>query len=171
MVQVADAAAAGDGFVEHGAAVHLFHVLAEVADGELLGDGDFAFVGRFLADDHAEEGGLAGAVGADQADLFARVELERGVDEDELFAVLLVDVGEGNHENWEKRIEFGPKFQGASQDRYLPPCYDGGSATQRARGGRNQIIARLVMTCGLEKYFIPALTNCRRPCHRRIEGH
>ena len=36
MMEVADAAAAGYGFVEHGAAAHLFHVLAEVADGELL---------------------------------------------------------------------------------------------------------------------------------------
>ena len=97
VMQVADAAAAGDGFVEHGAALHLFDVLAEVADGELLRDGDLAFVGVFFADDHAEEGGLAGAVGADQADLFAGVELEGGVDEDELLAVLLIDVGKRNH--------------------------------------------------------------------------
>ena len=54
VVQVADTAAAGDGFVEHGAALHLFDVLAEVADGEFFGDGDFAFVGGLLADDHAE---------------------------------------------------------------------------------------------------------------------
>ena len=62
-----------------------------------LGTETFAFVGRFLADDHAEEGGLAGAVGADEADLLAGVELEGGVDEDELLAVLLVDVGKRNH--------------------------------------------------------------------------
>ena len=34
-----------------------------------------------LADDHAEERGLAGAVRADEADLLAGIELERGVDE------------------------------------------------------------------------------------------
>ena len=78
-----DAAAARDGFVEHGAALHLLHVLAEVADGELLGDGDVAFVGDFLAHHHAEERGLAGAVGADQADLFAGVQLKGSVDENQ----------------------------------------------------------------------------------------
>ena len=97
VVQVADAAAAGDGLVEHGAARHLLDVLAEVADGEPLRDRDLAFVGRLFADDHAEERGLAGAVGADQADLLAGIELKGGVDEDELLAVLLVDVGEGDH--------------------------------------------------------------------------
>ena len=99
VVQVADAAAAGDGLVEHRAARHLLDVLAEVADGQLLRNRDLAFVGRFLADDHAEERGLAGAVGADQADLLAGVQLERGVDEEELLAVLLVDVGKGDHQD------------------------------------------------------------------------
>ena len=101
VVQIADAAAAGDGFVEHGAALHLFHVLAEVADGQLLGDGDVAFVGVFFADHHAEERGLAGAVGSDQADLLAGVQLKGGVDEDELLAVLFVDVGKGNHPEYQ----------------------------------------------------------------------
>ena len=82
VMEIAGAAAAGDGFVEDRAALHLFDVLAEVADGELLGNRDSAFVGVFFADDHAEERGLAGAVGADQADLFAGVQLEGGVDED-----------------------------------------------------------------------------------------
>ena len=59
VVQIAHAAAAGDGFVEHRAALHLLHVLAEVADGEPLRNRDVALVGRFLADDHAEQRGLA----------------------------------------------------------------------------------------------------------------
>ena len=63
VVQIADAAAAGDGLVEDRPALHLLHVLAEVADGELLRNRDVAFVGFFFADDHAEERGLAGAVG------------------------------------------------------------------------------------------------------------
>ena len=99
VVQVADAAAAGDGFVEHRAARHLLDVLAEVADGQLLRHGDLALVGRLLADDHAEDRGLAGAVGPDQADLLAGIQLERGVDEEELLAVLLVDVRERDHVN------------------------------------------------------------------------
>ncbi len=96
VMQIAHAAAAGDGFIENRAALHLLHVLAEVADGELLGNGDGAVVGFLLADDHAEEGRLAGAVRADQADLLAGVQLKGGVDEDELFAVLLIDVRKGD---------------------------------------------------------------------------
>ncbi len=99
VVQIADAAAAGDGFVEHRTARHLFHVLAKVADGELPGDRNVALVRHFLAHDHAEKRGFAGAVRPDQADLLARIELERGVDEDQLLAVLLVDTGERNHRN------------------------------------------------------------------------
>ena len=99
VVQIADAPAAGDGFIEDRAALHLLHVLAEVADGQLLGNRDLAFVGRFLADHHAEERGLAGAVGTDQADLLAGVQLKGGVDEDQLLAVLLVDIGKRNHRN------------------------------------------------------------------------
>ena len=78
MVQIARAAAAGDGFVEHRAALHLFDVLAEVADGQLLGNRDVAFVGLFFAHHHAEERGLAGAVGTHQADLLAGVQLKGG---------------------------------------------------------------------------------------------
>ena len=82
MMQIAGAAAARDGFIQHRPALHLLHILAEIADGQLLRDRDFAFVGRFLADHHAEESRLAGAVGAHQADLFAGVQLKGSVDED-----------------------------------------------------------------------------------------
>ena len=97
VMQVTDPATAGDGFVEHGASGHLFDVLAKVADGHLPGQGDVAFVGFFFADHHAEEGGFASAVGADESDFVAGVELEGGFDEDELFAVAFADVGEGDH--------------------------------------------------------------------------
>ena len=96
VVQDTGAAAAGDGFVERGAAAHFFHILAEIADGKALRHGNFAVVGLFVADDHAEQRGFAGSVGADQADFFAGVELEGGVDEDELFAVLLIDGRKGD---------------------------------------------------------------------------
>ena len=91
-MEVAYAAASGNRFVQYRAALHLFDVLPEVADGGAFGHADFAVIGMFLAHDHAEEGGLAGAVGSNQADLVAGVQLEAGFDEDELFAVLLVDV-------------------------------------------------------------------------------
>ena len=97
VVQIADAPAARNRFVEHRAARHLLDVLPEVADGQLLRDGDLAFVGRFFADDHPEERRLAGAVRADEADLLAGVELERGVDEEHLPAVLLADAGKRDH--------------------------------------------------------------------------
>ena len=81
VVEIARAAAAGDGFIEDRAALHFFDVLAEVADGQLLRNRDGAFVGFLLADDHAEECSLAGAVGAHQTDLFAGVQLKGGFDE------------------------------------------------------------------------------------------
>ncbi len=48
VMQIADAAAAGDGFVQHRAARHLLDVLAEVADGQLLRHRDLALVRRLL---------------------------------------------------------------------------------------------------------------------------
>ena len=82
VVQIAHPPAAGDRLIEHRPALHLLDVLAEIADGQFLGNRDFAFVRSFLADDHAEECGLAGAVGTDQADLLAGVQLKGSVDED-----------------------------------------------------------------------------------------
>ena len=96
-MEVADAAAAGNRFVEDAATRHLFDVLAEVADRELLRHRDVAFVRHFLADDHAEERRLAGAVRADEADLLAGIELKGGVDEQDLPAVLLADAGQRDH--------------------------------------------------------------------------
>ena len=98
VMQVADAAAAENRFVEHRAAGHLLDVLAEVADGQLLRDRDVAFVGHFLAGDHPEQRRLAGSVRADEADFLAGVELERRVDEENLPAVLLADAGQRDHE-------------------------------------------------------------------------
>ena len=97
VVEVAEAAAAGDGLVEDGTAAHLVDFLTEVADGELLRHGDRAVVRALLARDHPEKRRLAGAVRPDQPGLLARIELEGGVDEDELAAILFADRGEGDH--------------------------------------------------------------------------
>ena len=51
---------------------------------------DLALVGLLLAGDHAEQRGLAGAVGADEADLLALLERRRGLDEEDLLAVCLL---------------------------------------------------------------------------------
>ena len=97
MMQVARASTAGNGFIEHGAAGHLFHILAEIADGQFLRNRYFAFIGIFLAHHHAEERSLARAVGTHQPHLLSRVQLKGGFDENELLAVLLANVGKRNH--------------------------------------------------------------------------
>ena len=53
--------------------------------------------GASIADNHPEQGGLAGAVWPDQADFLARIELERGFDENQLLAVLFLNIGERDH--------------------------------------------------------------------------
>jgi hypothetical protein len=83
----------GDGAL----ALHLADVLAEVADGHAGIDDHEAVVRLLLSGDHAEEGGLAGAVRADEADLLALLDAHGGVDEQELVAVLLGDVVEADH--------------------------------------------------------------------------
>src|SRR5262249_4321739 len=90
-------AAAVNRLVEHRSAGHLLDVLPEIADRQLLGDGDIALVRRFLADDHPEERRLARPVRADEADFFAGIQLEGGVDEEDLPAVLLADLRERDH--------------------------------------------------------------------------
>jgi hypothetical protein len=97
VVQVADPAAAGDRFVDHRSTGHLLDVLPEVADRQLLRYRHFPLVGSFLTDDHAEEGGLPGAIRADEPGLLARIELEGRVDEEHLASVLFADAGKGDH--------------------------------------------------------------------------
>ncbi len=82
----------------HGtSARHLTDVLAEVTDGDAPIDGHLALVGALLAGDHPEQRRLAGAVGADEADLLAFLERRGGLDEENLVANLLADVIETNH--------------------------------------------------------------------------
>ena len=100
-MQFACAAAARDCLIKHRPALHLLHILAEVADRHLLRHRDFALVRRLVAHHHAEQRGLAGAVRTHQPNLFTGVQLKRRFDEDKLPAVLLIDVGKRNH----------PKFQ------------------------------------------------------------
>ena len=53
--------------------------LGEKADGASALEIDRAFVGGIVAEDEGEEGGFAGAVGSDQPDAVARIDLQRGV--------------------------------------------------------------------------------------------
>ena len=67
-------------------------VLVDVGDHDRVADPQRAAVGRLLADDHAEERGLAGAVGPDDADDAAGRQPEAHVLEQEAVAVSLGDV-------------------------------------------------------------------------------
>ena len=91
VVEVAEASASRDRLVENGPPGHLVDLLLEVADRELLRHGHVAVVGVLFARDEPEDRRLAGPVRADEADLLAGVELEGGVDEEDLPAVLLAD--------------------------------------------------------------------------------
>src|SRR5215831_8837232 len=127
VMELAGAAAAGDRLVDHRASRHLLDVLLEVADGQLPGDGDVPVVGRLLTDDHAEERGLAGPVGSDQADLFTGIELKGSVDEEDLLPVLLADLCKGNH----------------SPDRTSLAALEG-EGRRAEGGGRRTVCGRLV---------------------------
>ena len=96
-MQIADAPAARDRLVQHRTALHLFHVLAEVADGQLLRNGHFAIVGHLFANRHPEQRGLPCPVWPDQPNLLARVQLKVGIYENQLLSVLLLNVGKRNH--------------------------------------------------------------------------
>ena len=62
VMQISETAASGDGFIQYGTARHFFHILAEIADGQLPGHRHFAFIRRFFADDHAEQCGFSSDV-------------------------------------------------------------------------------------------------------------
>ena len=94
---LADRAGAVHHLGDRAAAGHLADVLAEIADGQAAIDRDLALVGRLGALDHPEQGGLAGAVGPDQADLLAAQQRRGGLDVEDLVAVLLGDVVETDH--------------------------------------------------------------------------
>ena len=81
-----------DRLIQDRTALHFLDVLAKVADRQLLGDRDCALVGSFLADHHPEEGCLARPIGTDQSDFFAGIQLKRSIHEEQLLAILLIDV-------------------------------------------------------------------------------
>src|SRR5690606_35521244 len=84
-----DVAAAGD-LLPHGAVgVEQVAALVDVAELDGVADADGAGIGRLLAGDHPEQGGLADAVGADHADDAAGRQPEREVVDKQPVAVAL----------------------------------------------------------------------------------
>jgi len=92
VVQIAHASALCDRFIQDRTPLHFLDVLAKVADRQLLGDRDRALVGSFLAHHHPEKRCLARPVGTDQPDFFAGIQLKRSIHEEQLLAILLIDV-------------------------------------------------------------------------------
>ena len=76
---------------------HLADVLAEVTDGNTAIDRHLPLIGLLLAGNHPEQGGLAGAVRTDEADLLALLQGRGSFDEEDLVADLLRDVIETDH--------------------------------------------------------------------------
>ncbi len=76
---------------------HFADILRKMTDHGLLRATDLPGIGLFLAGDQAKDGGLAGAVRADQAAAAAGQDLKAGIAEQHLGAVLLGDVGQMNH--------------------------------------------------------------------------
>ena len=97
VMQIAETSAPRDRLIEHRPPAHLVHLLPEVPDRELLRNTDRAVVRRFLAADHPKQRRLPRAVRPHEPGLFAGIELKRRLDEEDLLAVLLADVGEGDH--------------------------------------------------------------------------
>ncbi len=81
-----------DGFVASGGGF-----LGEEAEGDAAFHGDLAVVGALFAEDDGEERGFAGAVGADEADAFAAVNLEGDVAEKHAAGEGFGDIGELQH--------------------------------------------------------------------------
>src|SRR5262249_6412279 len=107
VMQITDTTAARNRFVENGSAGHLFNVLPEVSDRQLLRNSDVAIVRRFLADDHPEQSRFAGAVRTDQPYLFTWVKLKRRVHKKDLTTVLLTNMGKRNHELPQASVRHG----------------------------------------------------------------
>ena len=111
VMQLAQVAAAGNGFVQNRSAGHLADILPEVTDGGALGNRDRAFVAPLFARDQPEDGGLSGSVGADQAHLLTGVELKGRLHEKDLATIALGDVGQVDHgmDNLLKTLNVSPR--------------------------------------------------------------
>src|SRR5215813_6392628 len=71
VMQIPDASAPCDRFIQDRTALHFLDILAKVADRQLLGDRDRPLVRSFLADHHTEERCLARSIGTDKSYFFA----------------------------------------------------------------------------------------------------
>jgi len=76
---------------------HLAHILGKIANSGPLGTGNLTTVGFLLLSYDTEDGGLPRAIGADEPGPRSGEDLEAGIVEEDLTAMLAGDVGQVNH--------------------------------------------------------------------------
>ena len=94
--RLVEAAGAEDAVARRRGQVAGLGVLRQVAD--LAGRGDRALGGLAVAGQHPGQGGLAGAVASDQADLVALVDAEGDIGHQDARAEAQLHIGDGKHE-------------------------------------------------------------------------
>ena len=94
------------------ALVGLRHLLRDFADAPAWRNGDVAGVGVQPVGEKREQRRLAGAVAADQADLFARLDGEAGAIENELDAATQRNLGENEHGDFRRSADSPPAALG-----------------------------------------------------------
>ena len=95
--ELADGADAVHHSGDRALARHFADILAEIADRLARIDHNQSVVGAILAGDHAKQRCFASAIGADKANLLPLLDAHRGLDEQDLVAVLLGDIVEADH--------------------------------------------------------------------------
>jgi hypothetical protein len=130
--------------------------LPEVTDRQLARLFDDPIIGTVLADDQPKHRALARTVRADQADLLARIDLKRRVDEQDLAAVLLGHRGERDHERVRiarrARITRTPKIANSNADAAMQihaEMPDGSGTTAASVSEPASVIVVLIGTCTL----------------------
>ena len=73
-------------------------LLWQIAEGNAAFEGDLASVGLLVAQDDREKRGLAGAIRSHQANAILSIDLERGIGEQDPFAVGFCEAGQRQHE-------------------------------------------------------------------------
>ncbi len=94
--QLAQVSVAIDGVLD-GGTIQRRRFLRNIGHAPARREIDIALVGMQLATQHGEQAGLAGAIGADQADLVARIECQVDIFQERLDATLEGDLLETDH--------------------------------------------------------------------------
>jgi hypothetical protein len=86
-----------DGDFDNGFVTDLGSFLGEVTDGGAAIEGDVTAIGFLALEDHIDEGGFACAIGSDEANAFAAIDLEGGLDEEVAVAKTFTNFADREH--------------------------------------------------------------------------